>query len=295
MSEEQTPQEQNSLLPQEEDATTQPQESTTLIQSNTLAPKPESLTMEVHHHGHVHEQKKWKAYLFQFFMLFLAVFCGFLAEYTLEHRIENDRERQFMASMINDLKSDKILLDENINLRMNREKLLDSFIMLLRNDNFPEYGNDIYYAGRILTLPILFTPNDRTIQQLKFSGALRLVRNAKVSDSIMAYYQQMERLAFAAEDEQTIRAEFRNYAGKIFDGRVFFDLQDKNSGINIARPSGNPQLIKTDPASINELIVRAQYISSVQRSIRYREERIEKISIGLMDFIAKEYDLEMNK
>ncbi len=38
-------------------------------------------TMEVHHHGHVHEKKKWKEYLFQFFMLFLAVFCGFLAEY----------------------------------------------------------------------------------------------------------------------------------------------------------------------------------------------------------------------
>jgi hypothetical protein len=37
--------------------------------------------MEVHHHGHVHEKKKWKEYLFQFFMLFLAVFCGFLAEY----------------------------------------------------------------------------------------------------------------------------------------------------------------------------------------------------------------------
>ncbi len=27
--------------------------------------------MEVHHHGHVHEKKKWKEYLFQFLMLFL--------------------------------------------------------------------------------------------------------------------------------------------------------------------------------------------------------------------------------
>jgi hypothetical protein len=29
--------------------------------------------MEVHHHGHVHEQKKWKEYIFQFLMLFFAV------------------------------------------------------------------------------------------------------------------------------------------------------------------------------------------------------------------------------
>ena len=48
------------------------------------APKQATETMEVHHHGHVHEKKKWKEYLFQFLMLFLAVFCGFLAEYQLE-------------------------------------------------------------------------------------------------------------------------------------------------------------------------------------------------------------------
>src|SRR5687768_14267296 len=46
-------------------------------------PKLQTQQMEVHHHGHVHEKKKWKEYVFQFFMLFLAVFCGFLAEYQL--------------------------------------------------------------------------------------------------------------------------------------------------------------------------------------------------------------------
>jgi hypothetical protein len=51
--------------------------------------------MEVHHHGHVHEKKKWKEYLFQFLMLFLPVFCGFLAEYQLEHTL-NIKERKNM-------------------------------------------------------------------------------------------------------------------------------------------------------------------------------------------------------
>ena len=35
--------------------------------------------MEVHHHGHT-ERKKWTHYLWEFLMLFLAVFAGFLAE-----------------------------------------------------------------------------------------------------------------------------------------------------------------------------------------------------------------------
>lgn len=40
--------------------------------------------MEVHHHPHdpaaPHHKKNWKSYFWEFLMLFLAVFCGFLAE-----------------------------------------------------------------------------------------------------------------------------------------------------------------------------------------------------------------------
>ena len=37
-------------------------------------------------------------YLREFLMLFLAVFCGILAEYQLEHTIEKDREKQYIRS-----------------------------------------------------------------------------------------------------------------------------------------------------------------------------------------------------
>lgn len=52
--------------------------------------------MEVHHHpiaiGSHTARKKWTHYFWEFLMLFLAVFCGFLAEYQLKHKIEKDRE-----------------------------------------------------------------------------------------------------------------------------------------------------------------------------------------------------------
>ena len=37
-------------------------------------------------------------------MLFLAVFCGFLAEYKLEQTIERHREKEYMQLMVEDLK-----------------------------------------------------------------------------------------------------------------------------------------------------------------------------------------------
>ena len=61
--------------------------------------------MEVHAHTHT-PRKKWTHYFWEFLMLFLAVFCGFLAEYQLEHKIEKDRERKFMRLLVQDLQSD---------------------------------------------------------------------------------------------------------------------------------------------------------------------------------------------
>jgi hypothetical protein len=123
-----------------------------------------------------------------------------------------------MASIVEDLKSDKVMLNENINLRKNRNKLIGSFTLFLSDEDFVNHGNEIYYAGRLLTLPLFFIPNDRTIQQLKFSGGLRLIKNIKVSDSIMSYYQEIQQFAFTVKDEQRIRGDFRTYAGSVFDG-----------------------------------------------------------------------------
>ena len=61
--------------------------------------------MEVHAHSHG-ERKKWTHYLWEFLMLFLAVFCGFLAENQREHMVENKREKEYMQSLMEDLRTD---------------------------------------------------------------------------------------------------------------------------------------------------------------------------------------------
>ena len=45
-----------------------------------LDSEPQTENMEPHHHPHVHHSKKWKDYLFEFLMLFLAVTAGFFRE-----------------------------------------------------------------------------------------------------------------------------------------------------------------------------------------------------------------------
>src|SRR6187551_1122786 len=61
--------------------------------------------MEVHHHSHT-ERKKWHHYFFEFLMLFLAVFAGFLAENWREHVVEHQRAKQYAKTLLKDLSSD---------------------------------------------------------------------------------------------------------------------------------------------------------------------------------------------
>src|SRR5690349_21775228 len=101
--------------------------------------------MDVHHHTH-HGKKKWTEYIWEFLMLFLAVFCGFLAEYQLEHKIEKDREKQFMISLVEDLKADTAMLAGNIKARQERVQMIDTFFTLLYSSE--QRRGEVYYLAR---------------------------------------------------------------------------------------------------------------------------------------------------
>jgi hypothetical protein len=165
-----------------EDAGAPPQPQTSNIEYQTKE-------MEVRHHGHIHSQKKWKEYLFQFFMLFLAVFCGFLAEYQLEHTIEHQREKQYMVTMLEDLKSDTALLSFNVKYWDNINNSIDSLTDAIQ---FPMSDADLVKAYKHLpnaTDLYSFKFNDRTIAQLKNSGGFRLIRKKAVANKIILYDQ----------------------------------------------------------------------------------------------------------
>jgi hypothetical protein len=243
--------------------------------------------MEVHAHTHT-SRKKWTHYFWEFMMLFLAVFCGFLAEYQLEHKIEKDREKQYMVTMVEDLKSDSEMFEVNIRGRISRINMIDSLIPLLNSPDRNLKGNDIYFFGRSISPPVNIFPNDRTIQQLKSSGNLRLIHNKDISNSIMAYDQMIRQTLFELDDEIVIRSEYRQLAGKVFNTTVFHAMIATD---RVAKPTNNPQLYTNNPDLINELIGGLQYFKRVHQAQLIRSEKLLIQTKQLSDFIRKEYDI----
>lgn len=143
--------------------------------------------MEVHHHSHAHGKKTWKGYFWEFLMLFLAVFCGFLAENEREHLVERHREKQYIRSMTVDLATDTSKLGLIIRHYSLVTRGLDSILL-----NFDKLIEGRYSAAFMKFRGSLdgftdFIYTDRTIEQLKSSGSMRLIRKQVASDSIVAY------------------------------------------------------------------------------------------------------------
>jgi len=243
--------------------------------------------MEVHAHTHT-PRKKWTHYFWEFLMLFLAVFCGFLAEYKLEHIIEHQREEQYMRSMIEDLNADVLMLEKNVALRKSRLTMIDSLVDLLNSPQRDKYGNDIYFFARSSSPPVNIFPNDGTIQQLKSSGNLRLIRNNQIANSIMAYDQKMRGALFEMGDEVEVRAEYRQLARKLFNTNVFFEMIATEE---ISRPENNPQLFMNDAGLINEFIGQAQYVKRIHQAQLIRSEELLVQAKQLIIDIKKEYHL----
>jgi hypothetical protein len=246
--------------------------------------------MEIHHHGHhEHGKRNWKSYFWEFLMLFLAVFCGSLAEYQLEHKIEGDWEEKYMRSLLDDLTADTAMLSGNIKMRQDRIQMIDTFLSILHSPTaIRQRGGDLYFFARRVSPPANIFPNDGTIQQLKSSGNLRLVQKRGIANSIMAYDQKMRKTLFSMGDESDMRSTYREQLVKIFDTRVFIEM---TKGKTILKPAGNPTLVSYDVSLINELSGDIQYIRYAHRIQSETCDELLREAMHLMQQIKKEYNL----
>jgi hypothetical protein len=154
--------------------------------------------MEVHKHPqHVTHKKKWGEYLLEFFMLFLAVFLGFIAENIRESLVEKERAHQFLQSMLVDVSTNI----KNLDSLMQQDKIIianhDSLVNWLLADSATiDRAAFARKMGAVWVRNLLI--RKETYEQMKSSGSLRYVGNIDFLKKMMDY------------DRITNFAEFRN-------------------------------------------------------------------------------------
>jgi len=164
-----------------EDEPTENNESVVEQNQNTQLTSPD---MEVHHHTHT-ERKQFRHYAFEFFMLFFAVFCGFIADYLLEERIERHREHQYIESLVRDLVMDSINMDLCKKYNDTLVTSFDTLLGIIKRGHLVDSSFLCYQHYLYTTDYFIFFPTERTVKQLQYAGGMRLVHDIKASDTIM--------------------------------------------------------------------------------------------------------------
>ncbi|MBS1575883.1 MAG: hypothetical protein JST09_11325 [Bacteroidetes bacterium] len=141
--------------------------------------------------------------------------------------------------------------------------MADSLIHLLRNPACDKYGHSMYYlARRITTVNKRFELNDRTCEQMKSSGSLRLISDKMISDSVLNYYAAQSTFKMQEEVQNTRANSYYDFVGKLFDAAVFQEMLQVYP-YNYTEPKGNPALLTHDPAIVNEYISRGHYLNAL--------------------------------
>jgi len=252
--------------------------------------------MEVHHHSHLAPgethtaKKKWTHYLWEFFMLFLAVTAGFFVENQREHLVEHRREKEFMISLVEDLESDTAQFSRIRLYRLDRLRNIDSTIIFFLNHN----GVSVPAAGYTLAAKLFghtsFFQNSGTLDQLKTSEGLRLIRQRNVVDSIQSYDQQIKRMALRDIYETNLMVDLTKSLQKLFDGRELLRLYADTTYDRNAPTPLTP--VKIEEQYVNEYLNSLKTFHLIVKLDLDLQTTIKLKAARLVDLIKKEYHLK---
>jgi len=252
--------------------------------------------MEVHHHSH--HPKKWKEYLTEFLMLFLAVSMGFVAENLREKHVENERADELIHAFIIDIKENQRQVDSLIT---NNQRLSGYFDSLTINHAITPKPIDLYeLAGTLDFWMYRFTNRKTIFEQMKSSGALRYIQNKEVLTTILRYeeHANLAELRSMEIETQQYFDHFRPDLAKILPPTFFIyrgtvrTVYSKNTALD--RTEIHPTFKKHFRSNEKEIInnlkntkITLEQTRELSKIWHHREERLE-LSLNSQLAILKE-------
>jgi len=185
--------------------------------------------MEIHQHSHAGQnphRKKWHVHFWEFFMMFAAISASFFVENQREHYIERKKEKQYMSSMLADMKSDTMILNEKKEQNVKMQSGLATLFTLVRNfkpdrtslvDLYRLFDENVGWVRRARLA-------DRTISQLKSSGNMRLIHIQAISDSLLVYEERKKLLVDQGEGYKRENEVLTDLSRKMLDYRYLLTL-----------------------------------------------------------------------
>lgn len=247
-------------------------------------------TIEVHHHPKV-EKKRVKEYLMEGLFIFIAVSLGFIADNIREHFSNKKIEKRNMELIADNLRGDIENIKENIRYNEEKVKILDTLISYkgIKNVDSLYSQRFSYLVTKSIYNPTFFS-NTAAIDQMKFSGSLRLVKNKEILSGIYKYESMNEHIA-------TNREGINDDDDRLVENiSTFLDMQNlaKSRGIHFLETNqiiSNKQLLNNQQnifKFFNQAIMRKSILEIIWLpQMRKQQKNAEE----LVKLLEQEYDI----
>ncbi|MEN9381575.1 MAG: hypothetical protein RI940_456 [Bacteroidota bacterium] len=243
--------------------------------------------MEVHHHSH--HPKKWKEYITEFLMLFLAVSLGFMAENIREHQIEKQREIAYLKNVHEDLKLDLINIDNVFNSNTIRLQAMDTLFNIINNNTIT--NEDVYYYIRNLALRSTFESSHVGLDQIKSAGGLRMVKNSEITSGIQEYERALDALDKLENVRERTLEQARFKMAVVFEPSISYEmLVGQGQGImRFNRPKKADAILQNNKQAVKELLNLVTFGLNSNKYLNTNLEKLKMIGQKLDSAIVKEY------
>jgi len=235
-------------------------------------------------------------------MLFLAVFCGFLAENLREHYVENERAEELAKNLYNEIKTDSINIQQKIAIRKIKENECAYFISYVKDSSLITLSDRFYpaFSWAFIVQQFLFEPNDGILNQLRNSGELRYFKSPELQEAVGKLSVAIANIRNRHEREYSyMEVYIRPFSLKYFDFNWYEVLVQQgnsdlytvlNQKVNASVKGKIPNLDKFNRKEAENLAYYYLLILRGTRITPYTE--YTTINHELLKILRKEYHLE---
>lgn len=270
-----------------------PEDSHAPVSAGTATGKPQHTTRIEAQKPSPRSSKKWTEYLLDFFMLFLAVFLGFLTENYRETQSNNQKEIHYIKGMMQDLKKDTaavsfMLSVQNIILDKMDGALSIPVSRLHDINSQDSFFHNFFY---IYSWVALFHQNNNTYTQLKNAGGFSVIHRQETIDMITALN------SFYEDNVKDNEKYYVDYYNKIVQlGTQIMDMPmiapSPNDDVYTVIPNHVEVFNRYDMPLLRELYSVIRYEKGVLTFYMLQEKSYMEQAEAMIRYLNKEYHLE---
>ncbi len=240
--------------------------------------------------------KSWKKYFIEFLMLFLAVTLGFFADNIRDSFTNKNQEKEYILSMIEDAKNDRLNIKKAIHNNEVRKKILDSLskYCYYYNANEDSINYKLYRNYMMVLLrPDFLNFSELTVQQLKNAGGMRLIKNKNAINEIIRYNLAEKQL----ENQQNYYENYQNKSialgMKIFNHQVYDAIEEAHKK-GAENPFSNIDFALLDDNSkqLKEFSNHCNMYGGIVDYYKMLLENVDARADTLINTLQKEYKID---